>query len=249
VLLLDFSNASYASQIDVKREVKAWLSLARPEDRLALCALGNDGGFSVLHDFTADRALLALALEPYQPAPGFRDPTGDPLRLEDHIQTAVEALRGIARHLGRLPGRKNLLWVSNFFPLPMPNRTVHAYSREFASALDELNAADVAVYPLDPSGLHPPPSRSIPDAMPPEADRVVMEYLADATGGRAFYDVNHFGAVLSATASRSGVYSLSFYPDHGQWNGDFHQIQVRVARPGLQLRYRSGYTATPDPAR
>ena len=42
------------------------------------------------------------------------------------------------------------------------------------------------------------------------------------------------------------VYTLAFTPSHNEWNGEFRKIKVESTRPGLQLRYRSGYFAFPD---
>jgi hypothetical protein len=43
------------------------------------------------------------------------------------------------------------------------------------------------------------------------------------------------------------TYQLAFYPSHGKWDGKYHEIKVRVNRPGVQLHYRKGYFATADP--
>jgi hypothetical protein len=42
------------------------------------------------------------------------------------------------------------------------------------------------------------------------------------------------------------VYTLAYTPSHNDWDGKFRKLKVETSRPGVQLRYRSGYFAFPD---
>jgi hypothetical protein len=37
---------------------------------------------------------------------------------------------------------------------------------------------------------------------------------------------------------------LDYYPQHGEWHGKLHKLQVKISRPGVRLRYRASYRAT-----
>jgi hypothetical protein len=44
------------------------------------------------------------------------------------------------------------------------------------------------------------------------------------------------------------TYLLGFYPTHGRWDGSFREIKVRVNRPSVRVRSRSGYFALAEQA-
>ncbi|MGH9862607.1 MAG: VWA domain-containing protein [Candidatus Acidiferrales bacterium] len=76
-----------------------------------------------------------------------------------------------------------------------------------------------------------------------------MKALADNSGGQAFYNRNDIGeAVALALKDGSSYYTLGYYPTNGNWDGSFRQIEVKLARSGLRVRYRRGYYATLRPA-
>ncbi|MBZ5516145.1 MAG: VWA domain-containing protein, partial [Acidobacteriia bacterium] len=85
---------------------------------------------------------------------------------------------------------------------------------------------------------------------PPHTDSAPfmnMQILAKRTGGRAFFNDNDLRAALRRAADDSRlVYVLGYYPTHGKWNGRFHDIKIRVRRPGVQLWHRQGYFAQPE---
>jgi hypothetical protein len=101
-----------------------------------------------------------------------------------------------------------------------------------------LGDADVAVYPVDARGLVAPTGGdgaiiSISDS---------MLSIASGTGGQAFYNTNDItGSIRKAINDSRVSYLLGYYPTNGTWNGSFRAITVKVSRPGVHLRYRTGY--------
>jgi len=79
------------------------------------------------------------------------------------VQTTLDALRAIARHLSGYGGRKNLIWISSSFPISITtDATAHHnlgfegtanYTDAVASVTNALADAKVAVYPVNPSGV------------------------------------------------------------------------------------------------
>src|SRR5205807_7641488 len=76
----------------------------------------------------------------------------------------LTALKAIARSLAGYPGRKNLIWLSEAFPLNIsPTMNVDGtgfndtssrnYEPEIAETADALMNAQVAIYPVDARGL------------------------------------------------------------------------------------------------
>ncbi|MGZ7074266.1 MAG: VWA domain-containing protein, partial [Candidatus Angelobacter sp.] len=132
-----------------------------------------------------------------------------------------------------------------------------------------LSDSQVAIYPLDARGLAGSGVFNVANAadqygnslggstlrggmagqMDREADdrmasHGTMNDLADRTGGRAFYNRNDLdGAVRDSITDGSTYYTLGYYPENKDWNGGFRNIQVKLRRGGVKLRYRIGYFA------
>ena len=81
------------------------------------------------------------------------------------------------------------------------------------------------------------------------AVRPAIQHLAQATGGQSFRrSGNVLGELDSVVADGDAAYLLSFSPDT-QPDGKYHQITVTVpARPGIKLRYRTGYLYSKEPS-
>jgi hypothetical protein len=52
---------------------------------------------------------------------------------------------------------------------------------------------------------------------------------------------------MRVALDESGVtYTLSYYPSHDQWNGEYRRIKVLVDRKGVEVLHRRGYLAKPE---
>jgi VWFA-related protein len=284
-ILFDGLNTPMARQSFAREQVLSFLRQVEPGNAIALYTLGR--GLNVLHELTRDPRPVVAALERYQGEVAAAT-EASPLDLEaaglqrfgawlDELDTnliehyskdrALRTLRSlvaIANHLEKLPGRKNLVWVSGSFPvwigrdrLPAPERPRAAAQDlwpEIDRAARALNRAGLAVYPVDARGLMAPadyePSRaSISRDMPlvGRAGFATMETLAERTGGKAFYNDNDLGrAFRSADQDSRAAYRLGYEPSHDDWNGGWREIRIEARRPGVRLRHRRGYFAQPD---
>jgi VWFA-related protein len=141
------------------------------------------------------------------------------------------------------------------------------FAAEMLRAAVAIDRANVAVYPVDARGLrvggsirmvNQPPynqaaigrSSRIPEPEDFSDGREVdtMRLLASWTGGKAFVDSNNIrGAVMQATEDSEVTYSLGFYAEEKELDGKYHELKVKVARKGIDLRHRQGYFATKLP--
>src|ERR1700704_461495 len=80
------------------------------------------------------------------------------------VTYTLNALNSIARSLSGYPGRKNLIWISEAFPISIdPNMELSGdifagtrnYGQQIAEAADALIDAQIAMYPIDARGLEP----------------------------------------------------------------------------------------------
>lgn len=207
-------------------------------------------------DQTADD----LAADLLASAPDLGDPIANALQADSikdmqdmaQINRAVittKAMELIAKHLQGLPGRKKLIWISSSFEAQTTDIRSHngrdtiehkEFGNEINHAVQTLNDANVAVYPIDPTPIKPPPD---PGLLRPGID--AMNLFAGGTGGRAFYVINDLAAAMDTAVEDSEVtYALGFYPVDIKLDGSYHSLKVKVARNGVDLRCRKGYYAT-----
>jgi VWFA-related protein len=191
------------------------------------------------------------------------------------VRMTLDSLKAIGRQLSGYPGRKKLIWVSGSFPIdlaPGENSGFNSqrfYADDITATTSLLRDSQVSVYPIDAKGLSNTTLMSAsesgrmrngrlmtgPQALAEMSRRNALanaaqfaaRKIADDTGGLAFYNRNDLDtAVMKSMADGAIYYALSYSPDDKNWDGRFRKIEVKVNRPGLQLRYRKGYLAV-DP--
>jgi VWFA-related protein len=284
VLLFDRVNTRDVDQSRAREHVIRFLGQLNPRDRVAFYVLESntvrvlhdftsDAAALVrairrVHGPTSPELAASEEKMPEIPASG--DPAFDAetaawiAATEQKVQgfytinraeAATAALESIARRLAGVRGRKNLIWVSSGFPLVINDGwSTRTMGREITKATQILNAADIAVYPVDARGLQgafatDPGARNAQFAtlgttMP---NIETMTVVADRTGGRAFFNTNDLGtAILRAATDSRLTYVLGYYPSHNEWDGRFRDIKVKVRRPGVDVRHRTGYLALPN---
>jgi VWFA-related protein len=184
VVLLDGINTEIRDQLFAKKQCIQFLQQIRPEDRIAVYALGVT--LRVIQDFTGDSQRLVKTLARYQgDATGHLDATNPAIAntgdeeldrwlndanaavadhyLKDRVERTVAAMEAIANHVGRVPGRKNLIWLSGSFPFtiglerdmdPLANiKERGSFGDQIRRATRALSNANIAVYPVDARGL------------------------------------------------------------------------------------------------
>jgi VWFA-related protein len=68
--------------------------------------------------------------------------------------------------------------------------------------------------------------------------------LASESGGLTFKNRNDVaGALASGVGDGSAYYVLAYAPESRQWDGKFRKIQVKINKPGYEVRHRTGYYA------
>jgi VWFA-related protein len=99
----------------------------------------------------------------------------DSIVMDKRVSITLAALNELGMYLSRMPGRKNLIWLSGSFPIEVdpvegnkverPFDRVRDYTSQITETTNALAGAEVAIYPLDvrggmtPSaydGAHPP---------------------------------------------------------------------------------------------
>jgi hypothetical protein len=170
---------------------------------------------------------------------------------QNRANETMAALQSIAAHVAGIPGRKNLVWLTANLPF------------SGAAIARILVPARIVAYPMDARGLLP---RAVPDSAndvltvaglgigdssPAQSDQPIgidtMQKMAEDTGGRAFVNANDLtSAIRDAVEDSAVTYTVGFYIGQDSLDGKFHELKVKVNRPGLNLRYPKGYYALKD---
>lgn len=84
------------------------------------------------------------------------------MRSTAAFAVTLYAMRAIANRMARVPGRKNLIWISSGFPLSLAfdggglagsGQSLAAYAGPMKDAAMAIDRANVAVYPVVARGL------------------------------------------------------------------------------------------------
>jgi VWFA-related protein len=233
--------------------------------RVAVLGTSDPGKLRVLQGLTSDPALLSAAVATMKydtdakvwiyspPIPDPMDKTLESWCSQQAVRNrmTLEALDQIATDAAAIKGRKNLLWFTTGIPsltdpgyTPVrlsPERCLPDYSADLKKAYGLLAAAQVTVFPIWVRGV-PAAADPLFESWPDE--KLAMEAVAEATGGKAYYNSNDL-ADLTAKAMHDGsdYYTLSYVPPGSEYDGRHHSIKVVADKPGLKLTYRDEYYA------
>ena len=178
-------------------------------------------------------------------------------------QISYSALEGLITHLGGFKeGRKTLILVTEGFA----GGRIHAPVRDLDLQwlYTEANRNNVSIYWVDPRmlgalapgngewlwneetetlGWTPGPVslRSITLQQDP------LRALSRYTGGQAIISNDLTMAMKQIVRDSSGYYLLGYNSTFTDADGKFHDISVRVKRPGVEVRARKGYWALSQP--
>jgi VWFA-related protein len=274
VILLDALNGDFAGHAYGRDELIKYLDRQTLAQPTALYVLSEK--LTLLHDFTMDARDLKAVVQDFKPkgpvhvdsvyasASPFSARKPNTNTTVRSMDITVAALESLAQALAGYSGRKNLIWISEGFPItlfpeiiyddPQPRGQQGAspapptmgmstsfttgagkdFDQEVEKVANALMNAQIAVYPVDASGLQKDNHLSTINT---------MRSLADRTGGKAFYNRNDIEVgVRTSIDDGSNYYTLEYYPANKNWDGKFRIIQIKT-RSGLALRYRQGYYA------
>jgi len=116
---------------------------------------------------------------------------------------------------------------------------------------DEANKNNVSLYTVDPRGLAVSEFDVSDGNVDPSTDRAYLSQTTDTlrtlaveTDGRAIVNRNDLvGGMKQIVRDVSAYYLLGYNSTQTSADGKFHEIKVRVKRPGVQVRARKGYWA------
>lgn len=270
VLYYDMVNTPTTQQMQFHKQLLDFVDHAQPGTRFALFA--NTAGLHLIQGFTSDHALLHAAILSQGPGPHLPKVFFDG-RLYGYQDAGavLSNMKFIAEYLLGIPGRKNLLWLSSEFPIPVgpamnghnsnaatigggfSNSTIQINDLTYLEregikgAYSAMEKSQVALYLVDLNGV------GGLSGDPGHPGDLVTEYqheddIAAATGGRAYHGNNRVAELLDkAVDNGTSYYSLTYSPTNTKYDGSERHIEVTLAKKaGYTLSYRTLYYGVPD---
>ena len=186
------------------------------------------------------------------------------------VSGTLGAIDYIVRGMQELPGRKSIMLFSDGFKLINKDRSGFSETSPIMESLrrvtEQANRASVVIYTMDARGLQPLGLTAADNTryMPIETIRQKMDdrrqqlrdtqdglaYLAEQTGGFALLNNNDLnGGLQKALNEQNGYYLVGYVPDEETFDTKtrrFNKLSIKVKRPGLKVRYRSGFFGVSD---
>ena len=262
ILYYDMVNTDPIIQMGTHRQLLQFVDNAQPGTRIALFV--NARGLHMVQGFTSDHALLRTAILSKGPGPHLPDvfTDGHTYGWEDP-GAALSNLKFIAEYMSGIQGKKNLLWLSGDFPIPVgPTVTgrngAAAIGGGFSNSTPQINdltylmekiiketyaalmRSQIALYPVDLKGNQ---------AENEGGDAVMagrqMDAIAGATGGRAYYGNNRVEQMMDqAVENGESYYTLTYDPSNKKLDENPRTIEVTLANAksmGYTVSYRTLY--------
>ena len=201
----------------------------------------------------------------------------DPLDMQRGYDARVtlETLARISEWVGSIRGRrKAIVFFSegiDYNIYDFQKREATTVQEKMREVLASATRSNVSIYSIDPRGLtmQGEDTINVSGGFPedPQLNLSLQSFndslrmaqdslrsLSEETGGFASVNRNDFsGAFSRVVKDSSAYYVLGYYPKNDRRDGRFRKIEVRLKRPGLEVRSRRGYTAprgkAPAPAK
>jgi hypothetical protein len=212
----------------------------------------------------------SAALERIAPRQDFRD--GASMERNARARNTLETLKNLAEFLEPIRGRrKAIVWFGEGveYEADNPLDTDPATRDMMLDAIASATRAGVSFYGVDArglgagldemteiSGMPDPSTPGIgPGAVFDEVRRTQnsLRTISTETGGFAIVNQTDMRAAFARLVQEnSSYYVLGYYSSDERRDGKFRKVDVRVKKPGLEVRARKGYTApkgraTPPP--
>jgi VWFA-related protein len=220
-IVVDDTVLDTADIIYIKRTITALISAMSDDDHVALTYVRRS---DLGQDFTSDPNRLVAAAQRLTetlglPAVSQRNAARDLLVVLDNVSKTMAAAR---------QPRKAMVLIGTRGCNPRAPDIMGAICK---GVIDRSRESGVPIYAIDPTG----------DLETPWADDTFM--LAAATGGQMYRQAQPWLSPTRLMTDNGSYYLLGYYPSPQRSDGKFQEVEVKVNRPGLQVRARRGYLA------
>lgn len=181
----------------------------------------------------------------------------------DRLDVSLRGLSTLTNYLGRAQGRKLVIWISpGWWMFDNPNVMISdKQQKTFFSLIVGYRAAmrqaDMTLYMIDPRGTNDAggvnqflwESFLKPAKRPGQTQpgNLALQVFAKHSGGLVLLGSNDVtGEIAKCGDDASAWYTLTFDPQTADKPDTWHDVEVKVDKPGVTVRTRNGYYAQPQ---
>ena len=263
ILVVDAVNASFQAVTYERTELKKFLlqnggKLAQPVSLVIFA----DTGTKMQQGSSRDGNALAALYDQYETGLRIINRSQGIYGAAERFTLSLRTLTSLADYEAKQPGRKLMIWFSPGWPLLTGPRIEYTRKDEegffnsIVALSNELRAADVTLYSIDPLGLADAGGvrisyyeeflKGVPFASRAQAANLSLQVLAVQSGGRVLNSSNDItGEIANCTSDANAYYVLSFEAAHADHANEYHAIEVKTDKSGAKPRTRTGYYAQP----
>jgi VWFA-related protein len=263
ILLVDEVNTSFTNVSYERQQIEKFLKqnggeLDRPTSLVFLADSGVTPGKVSSRD---GNALIAELNEHDSGLRTIRRSQGI-YGASDRVQLSLRAIEQLAGYESSRPGRKLVIWLSPGWPFlsgPREELTSKDQQGLFSTIVglsDALRQARITLYSIDPLGTADAGGfrttyyeefiKGIKKATQVHIGDVGLQVLATQSGGRVLYSSNDVaGEIASCVADAAAFYVINFDGLPGDGPNEYHSLEIKLDKPGLTARTRTGYYAQP----
>lgn len=265
VILFDLLNESFGTRGYTEGEIDHALVSMETADDLFLYVLSVNGRLVAVHglpdsgkvfhsegDAPWSRQIKPLLDATMHKVAQIRPPDID---IAARVQLTFQGLDNLADQLSRIPGRKNIVWITDGVPIELgPIRSDTGDFVDFTplirSLSEGLERSGVAIYPVrqvligtsDRIGNLSDSGQTGGAGTGMESEATLDEF-AGMTGGRPPTTKQVAETIKQAMNDLRTSYRMGYYPAETDWNDKFHKLRVTCRRKGVRIQAQTGYYA------
>lgn len=209
-----------------------------------------------------DGNALAASLDSNQPGMRALSRSGGFWGAEERLDLSLKALDQLTGYERTQPGKKLVLWLSPGWPmLTGPNveltpKVEHWLFQTIVTVSGELREAGITLYSIDPLGMSDAGGfrtfyyesflKGVTSYNRVQNGNLALQVLAAQSGGRVLNSDNDVTKeIAECMRDARAFYTLSFDSPPADHPDEYHDLAVKVDKPGLKARMRTGYYAQP----
>jgi len=267
VLVIDAINADVLTADQEREGIKKFLQmnggkLAQPVS----VVLVSDKPDQMRGKASTDGNILAARMDQYETGLRTVDRSQGNYGIAERFQMSMKALSSLAGYEASKPGRKLIFWISPGWPLLSAGATditdqdqQHIF-HSIVAISTQMREDHIALYNVETRAVEGTTTGQFYDYQqflqgvkaPNQAypATLSLQVLAVQTGGRVLNGSNNLpdaiaSEIATAASDASPFYVLSFAAGRADRVNEYHSLEVKVAKPGLVARTRTGYYAQP----
>jgi VWFA-related protein len=226
-------------------------------------AVFTDKGISIAAELSSDGNALSDTLDKQEIAIRAIGRSAAFYGAGERLKYSLAALHQLTASLAPQPGRKIVLWVSPGWPLlsgprvELSSKQQQQIFSDVVSFSTQLRQAGITLYSVNPAGSSESILRAsyykdfLKGVSKPNqvaAGNLGLPVLAVQSGGLALELNNDLTALLQECISDvAPYYEISFEAAPAERPDEYHQLEIKLAKPGLTAHTRQGYYAQPLP--